>query len=184
MPIAIIDYEPSWPALYEDERRRILRAIEGVVVAIEHVGSTAVPGLAAKPIIDIMAGLHSLADAPRTFATLEAMGYEYVPQDEVYIPERRYFRKPRTRPRTHHLHMVEVRSEFWRRHLLFRDFLRAHSEVAREYAALKRTLADRYGSDGLAYTDAKAPFIESVLARAVAIPSGRPEEPRLNTADR
>jgi GrpB-like predicted nucleotidyltransferase (UPF0157 family) len=162
----LADYDPRWPELFEDETRRIFGVTAGVIVAIEHVGSTAVPGLAAKPIIDLMAGLRRLGDASRTFGAMETLGYEYVPQYETSLPERRYFRKPRVRPRTHHVHMVEVTSEFWNTHLLFRDFLRAYPEVAREYAALKQTLGDRYGDDGLAYTNAKTPFIESALARA------------------
>ncbi len=138
--ITIVGYDPKWPELYREELCRILHSIVDLIVAIEHIGSTAVPGLAAKPIIDIIAGVRSLEDAPRCIGPLEAMDYEYVPQYEVYIPERRYFR-----PRTHHLHMVEISSEFWRRHLLFRDFLRSHPDVAQEYAELKRTLR-RFGT--------------------------------------
>jgi GrpB-like predicted nucleotidyltransferase (UPF0157 family) len=86
----------------------------------------------------------------------------------AYIPERRYFRKPRTGegPRTHHLHIVELTSYFWRRHLLFRDYLRTHPVALREYADLKRRLAAEYGDDGRGYSDAKRPFIESILKRA------------------
>jgi len=166
--IAIADYDPRWPELYQEEKRRILEVIGDLVAAIEHVGSTAVPDLAAKPIIDIIVGVHRLEDASRCVGPLIAMGYEYVPQYETYIPERRYFRKPKERPRTHHLHMVETTSEFWRRHLAFRDFLRSHPDVAREYAQLTRQLATRYGADGFGYAEAKSPFIKSVLARASA----------------
>ncbi len=166
--IAIADYDPRWPELYQQEERRILEAIGDLVAAIEHVGSTAVPELAAKPIIDIMASVRRLEDASRCVGPLEAIGYEYVPQYEIYIPERRYFRKPKDRPRTHHLHMVETTSELWRRHLAFRDFLRTHPDVAREYAQLKRQLAARYGADGFGYAEAKSPFIKSVLAQASA----------------
>lgn len=169
MPIiVIVEYDPRWPVLFEEERAR-LRAITGpLLVAIEHVGSTAVPGLAANPIIDVMGGVRDLGEVTRYVPNLEGIGYEYVPQYEVFIPERRYFRKPRTgqSPRTHHLHIVELTSTFWRRQLLFRDYLRTHSVTLREYADLKKRLAAEYGDDGRGYTDAKGPFIESIVSRA------------------
>ena len=150
---------------YEAEKARILAAIGRWLVAIEHVGSTAVPGLGAKPIIDITAAIRSLSDTPQCVEPLRAIGYEYVPEFEADLPERRYFRKGP--PEDHyHLHMVEQTSEFWARHLLFRDTLRAHPEVAREYERLKRELAARFGSDREGYTDAKTEFIESTIAKA------------------
>ncbi len=164
-PLVIEDYNPEWPALYTAEERRILRAIGHVVVAVEHVGSTSVPGLGAKPIIDIMVGVRQLADAEVCIALLERIGYEYVPEYEALLPERRYFRKG-TPVRTHHLHMVEQTSGFWARHILFRDHLRAHPEMARQYQDLKKELAATV--ERSAYTDAKTPFIESVLAQARA----------------
>jgi GrpB-like predicted nucleotidyltransferase (UPF0157 family) len=167
MPV-IIEYDPRWPALFEEERARLLATTGTLLAAIEHIGSTAVPGLAAKPIIDIMGGVRELGEVLRYVADLEGIGYEYVPQYEVYIPERRYFRMPRTGqgPRTHHLHVVELTSTFWQRHLLFREYLRAHPAVAFEYADLKRRLAMEYGDDRRGYTDAKRPFIESIIVRA------------------
>ncbi len=164
-PVVIVDYDPQWPILYEEEKGRILEAIGRVIVAIEHVGSTAVPGLGAKPIIDIMVGVGHLADAERCIEPLQAIGYGYVPEHEVSMPQRRYFQKGP--PDAHrHLHMVELASEFWQRHLLFRDFLRDHPQVAQEYDRLKRELAARYGSDRAGYTEAKTSFIRSVEARA------------------
>lgn len=186
MPIIVIaEYDPRWPALFEEERARLLPATGTLLVAMEHIGSTAVPGLAANPIIDIMGGVRELGQVTRYVPTLGGLGYEYVPQYEVFIPERRYFRKPRTGqgPRTHHLHIVELTSDFWRRHLLFRDYLRTHPVALREYADLKRRLASEHGDDGRRYTDAKRPFIELILGRAERIspdaasdpsPMGRP----------
>ncbi len=170
--IAVVEYNPRWPRLFEEEKARLLAAAGGVLTAVEHIGSTAVPGLAAKPIIDAMGGVHRLDDAMGCVHALEGIGYEYVPEYEAYIPERRYFRKPRTGqgPRTHHLHVVEMTSGFWRRHLLFRDYLRAHPEVAREYEDLKQRLAVEYGDDGWGYTEAKTVFINGVVARAEASP--------------
>ena|SRR2546425_4972366 len=167
MPV-IVEYDPRWSALFEEERTRLLATTGTLLVTIEHVGSTAVPGLAANPIIDIMGGVRELGEVTRYVVDLEGIGYEYVPQYEEYIPERRYFRKPRTGqgPRTHHLHIVELTGTFWRHHLLFRDYLRTHPVALRECADLKRCLAAEYGDDGRGYTDAKGPFVESILARA------------------
>jgi GrpB-like predicted nucleotidyltransferase (UPF0157 family) len=170
LAVVIVDYDPHWPAMYEEERERILAALGPAVVAIEHMGSTAVPGLAAKPIIDIMLGIRTLGEAPALYGPLAAIGWEYAPEFEAIIPERRFFRKGPESLRTHHLHMVEFGDEFWVRHLLFRDYLRRHSEVAKEYEQLKRELARQYANDRAGYTEAKTDFIRRVegLARADA----------------
>lgn len=165
--IVIADYSPQWPILYEKEKAEILGAIGDKIAAIEHIGSTAVPGLGAKPIIDIMVALHQLVDAQECISPLREIGYEYVPEYEDTMPERRYFRKGP--PESHrHLHMAELTSDFWRRNLLFRDFLRTHTNVARQYYELKKDLAAKYGADRDGYTEAKTEFIESVVARARA----------------
>jgi GrpB-like predicted nucleotidyltransferase (UPF0157 family) len=152
--------------MYEEERDRILSVAGEWIVAIEHVGSTAVPDLGGKAIIDIMPAVRSLADAERCVQPLESIGYEYVPQYNEIMPERRYFDKGPPEAQTYHLHMTERTSEFWERHLLFRDFLRAHPEEAEEYFRLKKELAARFGRDREGYTEAKTPFIEDVVARA------------------
>ncbi len=165
--VIVVEYNPLWPQLFEEEKARILFLIEPWVKQIEHIGSTAVLGLGAKPIIDIMVGLHSLDDARHCIPLLETIGYEYVPQHEALMPERRYFHKGSKRfSRTHHLHMVETASEFWERHLLFRDYLRAHKDTAREYYELKKELATRFRSNREAYTDAKTNFIQEVIEQA------------------
>jgi GrpB-like predicted nucleotidyltransferase (UPF0157 family) len=164
--VVIVEYDPRWPALYEAERDRILATVGDFVIAIEHIGSTAVPGLGAKPIIDIMPAVRSLADAEKCVEPLAGIGYEYVPEYNELIPERRYFHKGPDDARTVHLHMVEQTSEFWQRHVLFRDWLRTHPEDAQEYYRLKKELAARFGRDREGFTDAKGPFIESIVARA------------------
>ncbi|OGO05325.1 MAG: hypothetical protein A2Y60_04890 [Chloroflexi bacterium RBG_13_54_9] len=168
-PVAIFDYDPQWPVLFEEERGRILHAVGQVILAIEHVGSTAVPGLGAKPIVDIMVGVRSLADAVQCIEPLQSIGYKYHPENEDSIPERRYFQKgPNDIPNQHfHLHMVEITSDFWKRTLLFRDFLRTHPEDAEQYYQLKKELAEIYGSDREGYTSAKTTFIESVIDKAL-----------------
>ena len=164
-PVVVVDYDPQWSILYKKEKAEILRVIGDKVVAIEHIGSTAVPGLGAKPIIDIMTAVRHLSDADQCIQPLESIGYEYLPEPETQIPEWRYFRKgPQKAHR--HLHMVELTSDFWRRVLLFRDYLRSHSRIAREYYDLKKQLATERGLDRKDYTDAKTAFIRSIIARA------------------
>jgi GrpB-like predicted nucleotidyltransferase (UPF0157 family)/predicted RNA-binding protein associated with RNAse of E/G family len=174
-PVVIVDYDPTWPAIYEREKALILRAVGDVILAIEHVGSTAVQGLGAKPTIDIMVGLNRLTDAVNCIEPLKRIGYEYQPEHEASIPERRFFRKgPSDVPNQHfHLHMVERTSDFWKSHLLFRDYLRTHPQVAQQYYRLKKALASEYGLDREAYTEAKTSFIESVLNEA-RVSSNRP----------
>jgi GrpB-like predicted nucleotidyltransferase (UPF0157 family) len=163
--VVIVNYDQAWPRLFAAEEKTLRRAL-GDAVQIEHVGSTAVPGLVAKPIIDIMVGVHRLGDAAAYIAPLEQLGYEYVPEFEEFIPERRYFRKGPPTGRTHHLHMVEQGTAFWKQHILFRDWLRTHPRDAGVYAELKRELAARYRTDRDAYTDAKTEFIRRIEQQA------------------
>lgn len=166
-PIVIAHYDPEWPRRFRRECEVIFRTCgRRAFLRIEHVGSTAVPGLAAKPIVDIMPGVLSLAAVPALVAPLAATGYEYVPAYEVELPERRYFRKDVDGERAFQLHVVEVGSDFWKRHLLFRDYLRAHDEAAAEYERLKRRLAAEYGADREGYTQAKTEFIRGIEALA------------------
>ena len=166
-PVLVVPYDPRWPTLFEEERISIERAIGPFVEEIEHVGSTAVPDLAAKPVIDIMVGVSSLQDSPILVERLGDIGYEYVPELERHIPSRRYFRKKLGGRRTHQIHLVErSNSEWWDRHVIFRDYLRAHPEVAEEYARLKYELSGRFREDREAYTGAKTAFISGCVRRA------------------
>lgn len=160
--IPLEPYDPDWPSRFATELRLLAPLFGEGSVRIEHVGSTAVPGLVAKPIIDIMVGLTSLAEAEALIDPLRSVGYHYVPEYEAQIPDRRYFRKPHIRPRTHHLHCVVLGSQSWTRTLLFRDYLRNDPEVAAAYAHLKSELAMSHSKRD--YTAAKGPFIESVIA--------------------
>lgn len=162
--VVLKPYDPAWPHRFESEKIVLAEIFAGCDAAIEHVGSTAVPGLGAKPIIDVIVGVRRLADVERRIEALEEAGYEYVPQYEGELPERRYFRKPRRGERLFHLHCVIEGRGFWERHLAFRDYLRAHPETAAEYERLKRELAARVPKHE--YTQAKSPFIEAVLAAA------------------
>ncbi len=166
--IQIARYDPRWPVLFEEERRSLERVFCDVPVVIEHVGSTAVPGLGAKPIVDMMLGVERLADVEARIRQIEQLGYGYVPEYEDHMPERRYFRRPRTPPQRFHLHTVERTSDFWEHHLLFRDYLRLHSDVARKYYELKCELAERHRFDEIdSYTEAKTDFIEAAIDRAL-----------------
>lgn len=166
--VVVIPYDPAWPDRFESERAWLAGVFRGTDAVIEHVGSTAVPGLGAKPIIDIMLGVTDLAEVAARLDRLEAHGYGYVPEYESQLPERRYFRKPESEPRTHHLHCVIRGSDFWVRHLLFRDYLRAHPDSAGVYFELKRELASLYRRDRAAYMEGKSDFIESVLSEAAS----------------
>jgi GrpB-like predicted nucleotidyltransferase (UPF0157 family) len=177
-PIRINDYDPRWPEQYEEEKARLLGQIGHIAVAIEHVGSTAVPGLAAKPIIDIMPGVRSLADADRCIEGMRRLGFEYVPEFEDALPDRRYFRKGHPEQKWH-VHIVEAGGDFWNRHIAFRDYLRSHPDAAAEYAALKGRLAAQFLHDSLAYTDGKSEFILGIEEKAAAATS-----PSLSSTER
>ena len=161
--VVIAPYSPQWPVEFSRERDRLRCAFGGAPVAIEHIGSTAVPGLGAKPVIDILLGAASLAVIEAHIGTLGAIGYRYVPEFETTLPQRRYFSKPAGDAAPVHLHAVESGGTFWREHLAFRDALRREAALRAEYLALKQRLALRFGPDRAGYTDAKAGFIRGVL---------------------
>lgn len=169
--VTVVPYDPAWPRRFDQERRALAAVFAGTEAVIEHVGSTAVPGLGAKPVIDIMVGVPVLIAVEGRIPALEAAGYEYVQEYEEQLPDRRYFRKPRFGPRAFHVHCVVVGSDFWIRHLAFRDHLRAHPESAAAYYNLKRELATRVSKGE--YTEAKSPFIEGVLASAMRDREGK-----------
>ena len=156
-------YSPMWPAVFEIERDRLTHVFGADAVVIEHIGSTAVPGLGAKPIIDVLLGAPTLDIIERKIPELVAGGYRYVPEFEKSIPERRYFVKVHGQPGHFHLHAVVYASSFWKRHLAFRDALRADTALADDYWKLKRRLAARFPNDRGAYTDAKSEFIRTVI---------------------
>jgi GrpB-like predicted nucleotidyltransferase (UPF0157 family) len=161
--VALRRYDPAWPSLFAVARDAIASALDNDILAIEHIGSTSVPGLAAKPIIDIAVAVESFEAAISSVEPLARLGYEHL--GEFGIPRRRYFR--RGDPRTHQIHMFEITSDEWRNHLAFRDHLRAHDEVRDAYEALKRELAARYPDDRTRYTESKSEFIRDVIRTAL-----------------
>ena len=160
--INLVAYDTTWPREFEAEAHRIERACAGLSIRLEHIGSTSIPGLSAKPVIDILAGRPGNVPGARYVDAFRQIGYEH--KGAYGIPGRNYFR--RGVPRTHHVHLVSWSSDLWRDHLLFRDYLRRHPDIAREYETIKRELAALYLHDRERYTDAKGPFVRSIVRRA------------------
>jgi GrpB-like predicted nucleotidyltransferase (UPF0157 family) len=163
-PVRLEPYDAGWPERFLEERAALSTAIGDCAVGgIHHVGSTAVPGLEAKPVIDILVVVHDLETSRECFDKLGALGYLYAPYraDEMH-----WFCKPDPARRTHHLHLVPTGSRRFRDELAFRDYLRGHADIAGEYGALKRRLAEEFEHDPEAYTAAKVDFIRAALDRA------------------
>lgn len=160
--IEIVEYDPRWPALYEEERARVADALGTLVETIEHIGSTSVPGLCAKPIIDLLVAVKHMAPAALYAAPLASLGYAHFPI--LGNAERYTFGKGD--PHTHHLHIVQLGGEEHLRPLAFRDYLRTHPADARRYDALKRELAQRFHHDRPAYLQGKSDFVRSIEAKA------------------
>lgn len=168
-PVVINNYDPNWKVAFDAERQMLLDALDSTV-AIEHIGSTSVEGLAAKPIIDILLGVNSLADAQAIIPKIVALGYDYIPEYERELPQRRFFKKLLDNgEHTHHIHLVERMGSFWRNHIFFRDRLRSDSGLRNSYELLKKELAARYQFDRDAYTDAKTSFIMAVVNERMAL---------------
>ena len=156
----------EWSLVFSEVREELLVAFAPFEVVVEHIGSTSVPGLLAKPVIDVLLGARSLSDIVSKIKTLEGLGYAYVAKYERDLPMRRYFVKSKSGSLRVHLHAVESGSQIWKEHLTFRDALRAVAALASQYAALKLRLAAEFANDKSAYTAAKAPFIQGVLSLA------------------
>lgn len=167
--IVVSDYDPDWPKLFEQERARIKEALGSFALAIEHVGSTAVPGLPSKPIIDLLVGVPSLEEASeRCIEPVKALGYIYLPEYASWLPRELFFRKGPPGPWTHHVHMMEPSHPRWEARLVFRDYLRAHPEAAKAYADIKRGLASASKDDIEAYRTGKSAVVEAMTAKARA----------------
>lgn len=166
--VALQPYSAEWPTLFQTEAMQLQAAIGSHVLDIQHVGSTAIPGIPAKPILDIAVAVANLEAAVLCVQPLVALGYLY--HGEAGVPGRYFFTKGD--PRTCHLHMNAITSVDWRQQIAFRDYLRQHPAEAQAYAALKLRLADLFATDRSAYTASKAAFIADILQKALA--SGYP----------
>ena len=162
--VQVIAYTPQWATLFQDERKRLSDALSSLALDIQHVGSTSVPGLAAKPILDIGVAIASEADVEACVPLLEALGYRY----EGYrgASEGYFFNLGAQKRLTHYFHMLLIDSDGWRNYLRFRDTLIAHPEIRDQYMHLKQALAVQYPADRPAYTASKAEFIQSILSAA------------------
>jgi GrpB-like predicted nucleotidyltransferase (UPF0157 family) len=166
--VEIVDYDPRWPLLFDEEAKRLRAVLDpSLIVGIEHFGSTAISGLSAKPIIDILIAVRSLPAARATF--VEALrNLDYVYWADNPKKDRMFFVKgmpPFGSKRSHHVPITEPHGEMWRR-LAFRDYLRAHPDEAETYERLKRRLATEHQTDREAYTDAKSAYVEIVMRKA------------------
>lgn len=152
-----------WPLAFGEVRDELLVVFSGVQVEVEHIGSTSVPGLSAKPVLDVLLGAASFAAIEQRIAGLERVGYEYRRSYEQFIPDRRYFVRPESETMRVHLHAVVKGGSIWQNHLHVRDALRRDPHLREEYQSIKVSLATRFHNDKDAYTAAKDPFIRRVL---------------------
>lgn len=162
-PVIIRAYDPAWPAEFEAIAAPIRAVLGPLALSVEHVGSTSVPGLAAKPIIDLDVVISSRLLLPQVLERLAELGY--IHRGNLGIPGREAFHWPTHLPR-HHLYVCAVDTPNLHEHLLFRDYLRQHPQAAQEYGALKEQLAEQFGDDREAYSEAKTEFVRAVLVRA------------------
>ena len=163
--VELHDYHPDWARQFEDEKNKITDAIGDEIIGIEHIGSTSIKGLGAKPIIDMMVGVKELDRVDILVKPLAKIEYEYVPKSE--FKDRRFFRKGLWGNGTCHLHICEFEGNEWYEKLLFRNYLRAHPETAEEYYALKKELASKYKYDRPTYTKNKGSFIKAIIQKAI-----------------
>lgn len=169
--IEVVSYDSKWPIMFEQERDHLIKCLPGDLIRrIEHFGSTAVPGLAAKPIVDILVEVTSLEETnEKIVPILEEQGYDYFWRPSFGDngpPFYAWFiKRNQNGKRTHHIHMIEKDFPLWD-NLFFRDYLREHPEIARDYADLKFRLFKKYKNDRVAYTNAKSDFIREITTRA------------------
>jgi len=160
--VRLVEYDARWPELFAAEEQRIRVECGTLPLRLEHVGGTSIPGMCAKPVLDIVAGRPPGSQAQDYVSALKRAGYE--PRGEKGVPGREFFR--RGQPRAYHLHLVEMGSPLWRDYLAFRDYLRAHADAARQFASLKRALAAQFPWDREAYINGKSARVQEILELA------------------
>ena len=163
MKIELIDYDRSWTDLFEKEKA-LLKKVLPDNSTIEHIGSTSITNLCAKPVIDILCGLDDFSVADSLVENIVGLNYEYIDKYTPLIPERRFFRK--YIEHKFHIHLVQTGGDWWNRHILFRDYLRKNVWSKNEYAVLKRQLAEKDWTDANEYADAKTDFIKTIEQKA------------------
>jgi GrpB-like predicted nucleotidyltransferase (UPF0157 family) len=168
----ILPYDPAWPYMFEEEKRHLVSCLpSGIIKRIEHFGSTSVPGLSAKPVIDMLVIVTSLDETKKSIVpVLESLGYDYfwrpTKGDDTPPFYAWFIKRDKNKIRTHHIHMIEPHFEHFDR-LYFRDYLRDHPETAQEYGELKMRLCKECRGDRIAYTNAKSEFIEKITGIAL-----------------
>lgn len=168
--VKIVEYNPIWPSLFQKEKKRLMDTCGSYILAGEHIGSTSVPGLGAKDIIDLMVAVESIAIADKfLIEKIIGMGYKYSKHLEEFFPDRRYFSTiPGEMEYRCHIHVVELDTGFWRKHSIFRDYLREFPDVRDAYYNLKIKLSEIHNTEEtrILYTDSKTEFIEDVVNKA------------------
>lgn len=160
--VKLLPHNPIWLQLFEEEKARLLQALGDKIIDIQHIGSTSIPGIVAKPIIDISVGIKSMKNSHQFIPLLEALGYEYRPNfggPNIQL----MFVKGEEKSRTHYLHLMKYNGQIWQDDILFREFLRRNPKRAKEYANLKQELAKQFADDRTRYTASKADFIKETL---------------------
>lgn len=164
MKVEVVKYNPEWSEIYNSEKVKLNESLGGLIKSIHHIGSTSIPGLAAKPIIDIIIEVCSLDTLDNSIPVMESLGYEV--KGEFGIPGRRYYRKGGSN-RTHQIHAFKVGDANIKRHIAFRDYLKSHPDVMLEYASLKMALAKRFDNDVDGYCDGKDDFVKHHESKAI-----------------
>lgn len=163
--LSIVPYQDGWQERFEHEAGQLRRVLGQEALRVEHIGSTSIPGMAAKPIIDIMVAVVTIEHPSRLVRSMEGLGYQYKPFDTV--PERLFFAKESAPEiRTYHLNLTEPTSGFWKNQLAFRDYLRAHKQLAAEYIELKKHIAEEHARTKVLNREAKTEFVKKVLSLA------------------
>jgi GrpB-like predicted nucleotidyltransferase (UPF0157 family) len=165
--VEIVPHDPNWQGVFEAESQQVTAALGNNAIAIHHIGSTAIPPIHAKPIVDMLVAVTDIFKVDENNASMQALGYEVM--GEFGIVGRRFFRKDNNRgTRTHHIHTFEISSAQIDRHLAFRDYMRSHPEDAQKYSELKQYLAQEYPQDIAGYMDGKDEFIKEIDRKAQA----------------
>ena len=159
--VKLSEYSPAWEKLYKKEEKLLIPIVEKYGLGIEHIGSTAIPGSKAKPIIDMVIGVKSLKDGEKLIKPLKKLGYKC--RHDASIEKRYFFTKGNKTQTSYHLHIVRFNSSLWKNQLLFRDYLRKHKDVVKKYNELKEELAEKYKDDRKKYVAGKDKFIKSVI---------------------
>lgn len=171
--VVIADADPHWASRFEEVSDEIRAIVQTKLLGLEHIGSTAVPGLAAKPVVDVLIGVATMSDVIDVARSFEERGWELPRDINATLDDRRFVKKLSGGVRTHHAHIVVFEGEEWQRLVGFRDALIADPDLRERYERLKRDLAKRFGGEREKYTAAKSEFIEAVLANVGAPPSRR-----------